>query len=864
MTDLFLTLGDVLAGKAPCPEPGEEVDGPYRRLFKALRLLGGDCRYAPGPGDLAALTRHVLRFEQERLGGNCPILPVPVGLPWPQSSDWERFGVEVLYATGGIAKVRATRWSPDWLVESVREPVDRAAYSGEERRHYGEPLPGDPFLDRFPAFSTYRSTSQREAVRAMLTAPAGSTLVANLPTGSGKSLAAYMPSLLEDRALTVVVVPTTTLALDQERAVFPYLGHASAYHSGQDAAGERNRGIRERMRAGTQRIVFSSPEAVVRSLAGPLYTAAAQGLLRLLAIDEAHIVDQWGDEFRPAFQELAGLRCDLLRRSVGEMPRTLLLTGTMTEPCLDTLEMLFGKPGPFGIVSAMQLRPEPSYWVAPSMDDGLRANRVLEAIEHLPRPLLLYVSLVDDANAWLARLGEKGFQRVAAVTGKTQSAERAEVMRAWQADEIDLVVATSAFGLGVDKTDVRAVIHACLPEHVDRYYQEVGRGGRDGRAAVSLLLPVPADLVTARRLNRRTLISTEEGNENKGYERWKAMYEGREELGDGRIRVPLTAVPEYAFGRFENSDANVAWNLRTLALLARAGVIELDAQPPPGRETFTDDSGTLDEERLNAERERHRLEKVVRVRNDDHLDLGQWRGGIEDVRSRSVRSAERGLELLRDALEGKRCFADLFAEAYTVPPREAPLRRPRVFVSMSCGGCPACRRAGREPYAGVMPRPAPPWPQACDRPAGELSRLLGAGHAAFLFDERLGVATGADRLRRERLVSLLIAGGFRTVVGSSERLGALRPLCTGDRVPPVFFAEEWESLHLPRTPALVIDPPDRSLGSILAAAGGGLRSALIVWLAADRRDPARPHRLLRQTIAGRSFRIEEFCTEVGL
>jgi hypothetical protein len=174
-------------------------------------------------------------------------------------------------------------------------------------------------------------------------------------------------------------------------------------------------------------------------------------------------------------------------------------------------------------------------------------------------------------------------------------------MRAWQADEIDLVVATSAFGLGVDKADVRAVIHACLPEHVDRYYQEVGRGGRDGRACVSLLLPAPDDFETARRLNRKTLISTEEDNENKGFERWKAMYARREELGDGRDRVPLTAVPEYGFGQFENNAANVAWNLRTLALLARAGVIELDAQPPPGREAFMDDSGAIDEERLRAE-----------------------------------------------------------------------------------------------------------------------------------------------------------------------------------------------------------------------------------------------------------------------
>ena len=864
MTDPFLTLGDVLAGRATCPEPDGTLDAPYRRLFKALRCLAGGCGNAAGPGDLAALTRQVLRLEQERQGGSSSILAVPVVAPWPEAPAWERFGVEVLHANAVSATVRASRWTPRWLPGAAGEPVDRAVSLEEERRDYGEPLLGDPFLDRFPAFSNYRSAGQREAIRAVLTAPGGSTLVVNLPTGSGKSLAAYLPSLLEERALTVVVVPTTALALDQERAVLPYLGHPAAYHSGQDAGGERNRGVRERMRAGTQRIVFASPEAVVRSLAGPLYTVAAQGLLRLIAIDEAHIVDQWGDEFRPEFQELAGLRRDLIRRATGEKPRTLLLTGTMTEPCLDTLEILFGRPGPFGVVSAVQLRPEPSYWVAPLADEPVRVKRVLEAVSHLPRPLLLYVSRVGDAYEWLSKLREEGFRRAAAVTGDTPPGDRAETVRAWQADDLDLVVATSAFGLGVDKGDVRAVIHACLPEHVDRYYQEVGRSGRDGRASVSLILPAPEDYGTARRLNRRTLISTEEDNENKGYERWKAMYGRREELGDGRARVPLTAVPEYGFGQFENSAANVAWNLRTLALLARAGVIELDAEAPPGRDAFMDDSGTVDEERLRAELERHRLEKIVQVRNDDHLDLyGLWRGGIEEVRGRSVRSAERGLELLHEAIEGRRCYAEIFAEAYAVPPRGGPTPRPGVFVSPSCGGCPACRRSGREPYPGGMPRPAAPWRVAGEKLPEELSRVLGAARCAFVFDERLGNTSGADRLRRERLVRYLIVGGFRTFVGPQERLGALRPLCSSAETPPVFFAEEWEPLHLPRTAVVVIDPPDRALTAILSSAGG-LGPALVVWLPAERPDPGKPHCLLRHTLAGRSFRLEEFCTGVGL
>jgi superfamily II DNA/RNA helicase len=865
INDPFLHLQEVFAGRAALPDLSVCNEGPYRRIFAAIRCLQGGA-YRPGPADLAILVRQVLRFEQERQGGASPLLAIPTGLPWPSPAEYERFGLEVLRSTPGNTTVRSDCWAPAWLPGADIEPVDRAAMALADRRDYGEVPPPDPFLDRLPLFPGYRCAGQREAARAVLTAPEGSTLVVNLPTGSGKSLAAYLPALLDPTGLTVVVVPTTALALDQGRSVEPLLGHPAAYFGGSgDEATERNQAIRSRIKAGSQQLVFTSPEAMMRSLATPLYDAARRGLLRALAIDEAHIIDQWGEEFRPEFQEIAGLRRDLLRRAAGAKPITLLLTGTMTESCLDTLETLFGHPGPFGVVSAAQLRPEPSYWVARCADETVRVERVFEAVSHLPRPLILYVSRVQDAYDWIARLKEHGFLRSAAVTGATPDRERAEVVRAWQADEVELVVATSAFGLGIDKQDVRAVIHACLPEHVDRFYQEVGRSGRDGRACVSLLLTAPGDLDTARRLNRRTLISTDEDNDNKGYERWRAMYASRSDLGDGRIRVSLTVIPEYGFGRFENSPANVAWNLRTLALLARAGAIELDAQPPPTREAFADDKGSIDEESLRAELERHRLEKVVRVLSEDLLDLrGIWRSDVEKARLRSASAASRGLALLTEFLEGTRCAAETFAEAYAVTTRPGTPPRPGVFVAASCGGCLACRRAGRDPYAGGMPRPAPPWRLSSFALPQQLARLLGKQGAAFLFDSQFGTAAGASRQRRERFVRYLVSAGFRTIVGPPERLAALRPLCAPQDMPPVFFAEEWEPQHLPATPTLVVDPPDRTLRSLLTPrVGRGGEPPILVWLSADRPDPEKQHCLLTHTLPGQAFRLEEFCTGVG-
>ncbi|MEH2094342.1 protein DpdG [Nostoc sp.] len=140
---------------------------------------------------------------------------------------------------------------------------------------------------------------------------------------------------------------------------------------------ERRKGIRDRIRAGTQRIIFTSPESLMDSLASALYEAAKLGILRYFIIDEAHMVEQWGDDFRPAFQEIPGLRRDLLRLNSFT---TLLLTATLTESCLDTLETLFGKD--LQVISAVQLRPEPAYWFKRCESEEVRKQRLLEAVYH--------------------------------------------------------------------------------------------------------------------------------------------------------------------------------------------------------------------------------------------------------------------------------------------------------------------------------------------------------------------------------------------------------------------------------------------------------------------------------------------------
>jgi superfamily II DNA helicase RecQ len=138
----------------------------------------------------------------------------------------------------------------------------------------------------------------------------------------------------------------------------------------------------------------------------------------------------------------------------------------------------------------------------------------MEAIHHLPRPLILYTTLRDHAEGRFEKLRFAGFRRLRMVRGGDLSdADGDQILRDWQNRSVDIVVATSAFGLGMDQAEVRSVVHACLPETIDRYYQEVGRAGRDGKAAAALLVSTPEDLGTAETLAKERLISVDRGFE---------------------------------------------------------------------------------------------------------------------------------------------------------------------------------------------------------------------------------------------------------------------------------------------------------------------------------------------------------------
>lgn len=847
MADFFIELRDILkTGKIPA-NTSQFSEACQRRLLDALAAGTPD---APGKGDIAALVRHVLRREDELQGGMSQTLKIPQTSPFPNREIWQQSGINILGEGSDYYLISARPWQPNWLDFSEQYQPDTPVFKEEIRRNY-EPVAGDPFLELVD-LKKYRSVGQREAIRAVLTTPESSTLVINLPTGSGKSLCAQLPALLRSQiaGVSVIVVPTTALAIDQERALKPFIDHPTAYYGDESEEGQQRRQeIRDRIRNGTQRILFTSPESLMNSLAPAIYEAARLKRLKYFVIDEAHIVEQWGDEFRPEFQELPGLRRDLLRLTSFT---TLLLTATLTESCLDTLETLFGKPGPFQVISAVQLRPEPSYWFAWCQSEEVRKERLIEAVYHLPRPLIVYATKRQDVRRWEQDLLRAGFKRCAIMTGDSSPAERSQLIEDLRERRVDIVVATSAFGLGVDQSDVRAVIHACIPETIDRFYQEVGRGGRDGKAAISLTLHTTEDLRIAKYLNDKSAITIE-----RGLQRWESMFLKKTILSDGRFRVRVNIPPSFQLADIDmKSKKNQEWNICTLTLMSQAGLIEMDADRPPLIKNSESNDAYQKAWKL------HRESRFIRILDESHLKAQTWEHKVEPIRQQRQNWSYRNLELMREALRSERCISEILGEAYTIRDRAIPEPRKMVRISPACGGCPVCRKKGKSRFSGIMPAPSPIWQKPNFLVGEELERLLAGDKLMLIFYESM--EDKSWKRNSPQVFQWLREQGIRNLVVSREFYSTLikEPNLIPDAF--LFLFENYQPILMPRIPTLIFHPHGKAIPEKYLSPNRTSDAPLIIVLPVDTPDPSRNDRKLIDIFPGKYFMFNHFCTEVNL
>lgn len=721
-------------------------------LTGTSRLASALARHGPtatkGAADIAVLLRQCLRGDDVRRNSSITDreslvgawLEVPVCRLFPETFDWADYGLLAQITAPGRMRLSAQPWRPDWLDIPDGRSVDGGSSAALPCRT-DETVPGDPFLDTIDhSFTGYKTPGQRAAVRSAMVLPAGATLVVNLPTGAGKTLAMLVAAEIAPPGMTsVIVVPTVALALDQERRYLAQNPNSPpvAYHGSLSEAAKKS--FRERLWSGQQRIMFTNPEAVVSSLARPLAEAAGGGRLALLAVDEAHVVGSWGDAFRPHFHTLAGLRRYMLRAAAGggHPPfKTILASATLTEDVLRLLHALFGEPGPFFHVAAPVLRPEPEYWQCVDVDAAERQHRLLEAMRHLPRPAIVYTTLRQEnrpgtftAQQLTQVLRDAGFERVATVDGGSSTAHRERILGGLRQQDgapsmIDVVVATSAFGLGIDVPDVRTVVHACVPEGIDRFYQEVGRSGRDGNASVSVLVATREDDDVASRLASPTYLTPERARE-----RWTSMLHAARDVGEGLLRLPLTATS----GKVKmHGDYNERWNLFTVLLLARAGAVTWDFSFSDRNDAEEGDSdvGWL----------------TVRVLRGDHQTDHFWETVVEPTRRSMVDNAREGLVRLRAAMTGTVCLGVVTAESFTIntPPEW------RATCLAACGGCRWCRTHDKPRWASPSPMPAAIAVQAGEAPLGDLA-VDGA------YGLRLAIIADVTVLSTSRKLSRLVA-----------------------------------------------------------------------------------------------------------
>ena len=321
-------------------------------------------------------------------------------------------------------------------------------------------------------------TGQREAVTAVLE---GRDLVAVMPTGAGKSLCFQLPALLLE-GVSVVVSPLIALMKDQVDVLRGRGIAAAAIHSLMPPT-ERAEAERD-LAGGRLRLLYVAPERLASTaFRRALITAQPARLI----VDEAHCISQWGHDFRPDYRRLGGLREEL------GVPAAAF-TATATPDVRADIAVQLGLRDPLELVTGFE-RPNLTLAVEQCRSRADKARALETLVREAGVPGIVYAATRKSVELWAEFLEEQGLRAGRYHAGLSEE-ERHRVQDRFLAGQLDVIAATNAFGMGVDKRDIRFVAHADLPGSVEAYYQEAGRAGRDGLPSRCTLFFAPADVRT--------------------------------------------------------------------------------------------------------------------------------------------------------------------------------------------------------------------------------------------------------------------------------------------------------------------------------------------------------------------------------
>ncbi|PTX59103.1 RecQ-like ATP-dependent DNA helicase [Melghirimyces profundicolus] len=337
-----------------------------------------------------------------------------------------------------------------------------------------EPL---QLLERYYGYSSFRP-GQETIIRKIL---AGHNTFAVMPTGGGKSICYQIPALMME-GLTLVVSPLISLMKDQVDHL-NQLGIPAAYINSTLSSEEMEQVLRDAARR-AYKLLYVAPER----LESPRFQSILRGIpLSLVTIDEAHCISQWGHDFRTSYRSLA--------RWIGELPQRPVIaafTATATREVREDIARLLSFE-PEHIFTMGLERKNLSFSVLHGEDTRGFAAGYLK--ENPGRPGIFYCATRKETERLHQFLTERGFS-VGRYHGGLSETERKQAQEDFAFDRVQAIVATNAFGMGIDKSNVRFVIHCQMPRNLESYYQEAGRAGRDGEESECILLFSPSDVQT--------------------------------------------------------------------------------------------------------------------------------------------------------------------------------------------------------------------------------------------------------------------------------------------------------------------------------------------------------------------------------